>query len=75
MDRLSADAIRCNHKSSVYDSVDDLAVELGVNRRAVYEGLKANRIPHIRLGRRYILPRAAISAWLKSADGKVPKAR
>lgn len=53
--------------SAVYSSVDELAHEIGVSRAAVYKGLRAGTIPSIRLGKRFILPRAAIARWLESA--------
>jgi excisionase family DNA binding protein len=50
-----------------YASVDDLAREIGVSRHACYEGIKKGVIPHIRIGRRIVLPKAAIAEWLKTA--------
>jgi excisionase family DNA binding protein len=47
--------------------VDDLAKEIGVSRHACYEGIKKGVIPHIRIGRRIVLPKAAIAEWLKTA--------
>jgi excisionase family DNA binding protein len=58
--------------TSVYASVDELARELGIGRQAAYAGLRDGSIPSIRLnGRgRFILPRAAIQEWLKTAGGR-----
>jgi excisionase family DNA binding protein len=56
----------CND-GPVYPSVDRLAEELGICRRKAYEGLRNGEIPSIRLGKRFVLPRAAIEAWLRSA--------
>jgi excisionase family DNA binding protein len=56
--------------NAVYSSADELARELGVSRVAVYAGLRAGTIPSIRLGKRFILPRAAIARWLESAGGR-----
>jgi excisionase family DNA binding protein len=58
--------------ATVY-AVDELARELGVSRNAIYSGLRAGTIPSIRLGRRFILPRAAIALWLQSAGGRPAK--
>jgi excisionase family DNA binding protein len=57
--------------STVYSSVDELAREIGVSRTAVYNGLRADTIPSIRRGKRFILPRAAIARWLESAGERV----
>jgi excisionase family DNA binding protein len=48
----------------VFNNVDDLANELGLSRAVVYREIRAGRIPHLRLGRRIVLPRSAIAAWL-----------
>lgn len=53
--------------ATTYASVDDLAKEIGVSRHACYEGIKKGVIPHIRIGRRIVLPKAAIAEWLKTA--------
>ena len=50
-----------------YESVDELAAELGISRQSVYTGLRAGTIPSIRLGKRFVIPRAAIAEWLRSA--------
>lgn len=52
---------------AVFESVDELARELGISRASAYEGLRSGAIPHLRLNKRYILPRSAIQAWLKNA--------
>jgi excisionase family DNA binding protein len=49
--------------ATVYSSADELARELGVSRTAIYAGLRAGTIRSIRLGKRFILPRAAIARW------------
>lgn len=56
---------------SVYPSVDALAEDLGISRQSAYAGLRDGTIPSIRLGKRFVIPRAAIAEWLKTA-GKVP---
>ena len=55
----------------VYRSVDILARELGMSRQATYEGLRRKTIPSIRVGKRFIIPRAAIQEWLRTAGGAV----
>ena len=51
---------------SVYSSVDELAGELNLNRASIYAALKRNEIPHRKIGRRYILPKSAITEWLRN---------
>jgi excisionase family DNA binding protein len=50
-----------------YPSVEHLAHEIGVSRHACYAAIRKGLIPHIKIGRRIILPRTAISEWLKNA--------
>lgn len=52
-----------------YDSVDEFASAVGISRAAAYNGLRNGRIPHIRLGKRYVIPKAAIDDWLRNAGG------
>ena len=56
-----------SENTSTYPSVAALAAELHMCERSVREALRDNLIPHIRLGKRYVLPRAAIQDWLRSA--------
>jgi excisionase family DNA binding protein len=69
-------AIQANRKSlalegATYSNVDELARELGLGRLTVYAALRNGTIPSIRIGKRYVLPRAAIAEWLKSAAGQL----
>ena len=57
--------------SNVYRTVDDLARELGLSRQVVYRELRAGRIPSIRLGRRFVIPRTAVQEWLRNAGGNL----
>lgn len=56
---------------SVCPSVDALAQELGVSRAKAYAELRSGNIPSIRMGKRFVIPRSAISEWLRTAGGKV----
>ena len=58
-------------RSNTVYSANELTRELCVSRTAIYAGLRAGTIPSIRLGRRFILPRAAILSWLQSAGGSI----
>ncbi len=54
-------------ESATYSNVDELARELGLGRLTVYAALRNGTIPSIRVGKRYVLPRAAIKRWLEDA--------
>ena len=56
---------------NVYANVDELARALGISRHKAYQALRAGEIPSIRLGRRFVLPKSAISEWLKTAGGRL----
>jgi excisionase family DNA binding protein len=55
---------------SVYKSISALAAEIGMCERSTRAALQRGEIPHIRCGRRYILPRTAIAEWLRRAGGQ-----
>jgi excisionase family DNA binding protein len=60
-------------ESDIYTSVDELARYLGISRQSCYRGLANGDIPAaVRIGRRFIIPRAAVRSWLSTAGGKVP---
>lgn len=52
---------------STYRSVAALAADIGLSERSTRNALRRGEIPHIRVGRRFILPRTAIAEWLRSA--------
>jgi excisionase family DNA binding protein len=52
---------------STYRSVAALAAEIGLSERSTRSALRRGEIPHIRVGRRFILPKAAIAEWLRTA--------
>jgi len=58
-------------RNATYDSVDELAAELRISRQSAYKALRNGAIPSIRLGKRFIIPRAAIAEWLKNAGGRL----
>ena len=57
---------------STYPSVAALAEDIGLSERSTRSALRRGEIPHIRVGRRFILPRAAIAEWLRTAGGQAP---
>ena len=48
-------------------TADDLASMLGVDRKTVYTAAKLGQLPHRRLGRRVVFPKAAVDEWLAQA--------
>jgi len=54
-------------ETSTYRSVTELAEDIGLSERSTRAALRRGEIPHIRVGRRFILPRAAIAEWLRTA--------
>ena len=55
---------------ATYESVEELARELRLSRQSVYVGLRNGSIPSVRVGKRFILPRAAISEWLRAGTNR-----
>lgn len=45
-------------------SVDEAAARLGVGRNAAYEAIKRGELPALRIGRRLVVPRAALDRLL-----------
>ena len=60
------------HNAPTYPSVAHLAREIGMSRHSCYAAIRKGLIPHIKIGRRIILPKTAIFDWLKNAgrEGK-----
>jgi excisionase family DNA binding protein len=44
--------------------VDDVAAALGLSRGAAYNGVQSGEIPSIRIGRRIVVPTAAVRRML-----------
>lgn len=49
-------------------SVRETAALLGVSEDAVYASVRAGILPHKRVGRRIIIPGAALQKWLDASD-------
>jgi excisionase family DNA binding protein len=45
--------------------VEEVAQILGIGRTAAYEGVRRGEIPSIRVGRRLVVPRAALEKMLE----------
>lgn len=54
-------------------TVAEIARWLGVNRKTVYDAVMRREIPSARLGRRVLLSRSAINAWLAGATVVPPR--
>ena len=50
-------------------SVVQAARLLGVSRNLCYEQISEGRIPHVRLGRRVLISRVALEAWIARESG------
>ena len=50
--------------------VDEAAKILGLSRNAAYSAVAAGQLPAIRLGRRIVIPRAALERMLESVGPK-----
>lgn len=51
-------------------TVDEVAKVLGIGRNQGYEAIRANEIPHFRIGKRIIIPKAAIKRMLNPETAK-----
>jgi len=48
-------------------TVGEAAKILGISRNSAYQGILTGEIPHIRVGKRILIPRRALEAMLESA--------
>lgn len=59
-------------KAKVTLSVDEAWQELGgdavISRATFYNAVGKGQIPHLRIGRRILIPRAAFLRWLETAQ-------
>jgi excisionase family DNA binding protein len=54
-------------------TVEAAARELGISRNTAYECARTGQIPTVRLGRRLLVPRAALESLLRG-EGRAPNA-
>lgn len=45
-------------------TVDEAAALIGVSRNTLYEAIRRGEVPHLRMGRRIIIPKARFDEWL-----------
>ena len=55
-------------------TVEEVAATLGISRAFAYEVVRRGEIPSIRIGRRVLVPRAALERLLDGADALPPTA-
>lgn len=53
-------------------TVEEAAAALGISRAFAYEAVTRNEIPHVRIGRRILIPRAALERMLGDAGTTTP---
>lgn len=51
-------------------SVTEAAAVAGVGTMAIYRGVRDGAIPHIRAGRKIVIPRHAFHQWIDTAGGQ-----
>jgi excisionase family DNA binding protein len=51
-------------------TVEEAAILLGLSRNSAYQGIATGEIPHIKVGKRILIPRIAFEKMLGSADSK-----
>lgn len=49
-------------------SIEEVAIALGISRAFAYEAVHRGEIPHIKIGRRMLVPRSALDRLLAAAD-------
>jgi excisionase family DNA binding protein len=54
-------------------SVEEAGALLGISRGAAYEGVRAGEIPSIRIGRRIVVPTAAVRRMLQLDGDGAPR--
>ncbi len=53
-------------------SIPEIAKELGIGRSAAYEAARTGEIPTIRIGKRILVPVAALERMLAQASNDAP---
>jgi excisionase family DNA binding protein len=58
--------------SSFLLTVPEAARLLRISRNLAYELIAQNRLPHLRLGRRLLVPRQGLMSWIAQESGLPP---
>ena len=56
------------HMQNATLTVEETAKFLGIGRNSAYEGIRTGEIPSVRIGKRILVPRAALERLLQVAD-------
>jgi excisionase family DNA binding protein len=56
-------------------SVEEAAIALGLSRAGCYEAVARGEVPHLRIGRRILIPRSALQRLVDSAGRTSAEAR
>ena len=48
-------------------TVEEAAEQIGISRNAAYDAVRNGEIPHLRVGRRIVIPKTAFERWLGAA--------
>lgn len=49
-------------------SITEVAELLGVSRPTVYEAIRRNQLPAVRVGKRIVIPRARFMRWFEGSE-------
>ena len=53
-------------------SIEEAAMRLGISRALAYELVRRGELPRLRLGRRIVIPRKALEAFVEASTPAVP---
>ena len=58
-----------NENGALLISVEEAARLLAISRNLAYELVRQGRLPHVRLGRRILVPRFGLEQWVAQEAG------
>jgi len=59
-----------NFEERIVYTVSEAARLLGISRPSAFQGIERGEIPHIRVGRRILIPKAALEKLLANAGSQ-----
>ena len=51
--------------------IEEAAKVLGISRNTAYDAVKSGQLPTVRIGRRFLVPKAALERLLMKATGQI----